>query len=481
KGAASNEYIDYTNIADLTFNAALLNSMTKVQRLKAPEGWPVLAPYAAILLEDESLKTIQKDGDITSALDRLRKWREQRKPEVEALIERLDALMGDIRRGTDIPVRRARGASDCSRGSDGQECPSYVECLSSWKLFLSAKIDDTEAISHLLNALDTSFGYSCYAQQEAKTTELDDLATRKKTWEKAEAFCRHDQKIRAAHHYSQLQVKRDGPVGGLKDKLRALGKKLENVSVLMESEAKLQSQLLDPLDSLQTTCKTRYLQAFDELTGKCEAVRTEIDKLPEKAEFTTVAELVKIDALGTLDVGALRNGIGACKAGLFDCSLDRNGVERALKDRPLPEGCALHVDEAGNLIETAEKAQEQAKSLVRSALVSMAKLLRQPALVTLLNQGAQEPFIAEVLNTADADKLADLLARRIPADRAHPKVLDKYLKRIVVRVVRLQDFHPSKATIEKGDIDEVVGEFRQFLESAVDGDGKSQSTILEIR
>ena len=48
-------------------------------------------------------------------------------------------------------------------------------------------------------------------------------------------------------------------------------------------------------------------------------------------------------------------------------------------------------------------------------------------------------------------------------------------------MVRLQDFHPSKATIEKDEIDEVVGEFRQFLESAVDDDGKSQSTILEIK
>ena len=57
--------------------------MTKIQRLKAPEGWPVLAPYAAILLDDESLKTIQKDGDIAAALDRLKKWREHRKPEVE--------------------------------------------------------------------------------------------------------------------------------------------------------------------------------------------------------------------------------------------------------------------------------------------------------------------------------------------------------------------------------------------------------------
>jgi len=63
KGAATTEYIDYTNIADLTFNAALLNSKTKVQRLKAPEGWPVLAPYAAILLDDESLKSIPVGKD----------------------------------------------------------------------------------------------------------------------------------------------------------------------------------------------------------------------------------------------------------------------------------------------------------------------------------------------------------------------------------------------------------------------------------
>src|SRR5208283_1161963 len=270
KGAAATEYIDYTNIADLTFNAALLNSMTKVQRLKAPEGWPVLAPYAAILLDDESLKTIQNDGDIATALDRLRRWREQRKPEVEALIERLDALMGDI----------------------GQPNP-VADCLSSWKAFLSAKIDDTEAISHLLNALDTSFGYTCFAEQEAKSTELDDLATRKKTREKADAFCRHDPKISAAYRYSQLQVKKDGPVGELKDKLRSLGKKLDHVGDLMESEAKLQSQLLDLLDSVQATYKTRYLQAFDEVTGKCEAVRTEIENLTDKAEFTTVAELVK--------------------------------------------------------------------------------------------------------------------------------------------------------------------------------------------
>ena len=165
--------------------------------------------------------------------------------------------------------------------ADIQQTNPVADTLSSWRAFLSAKIDDADAISHLLNALDTAFGYTCYADQEAKSTELDDLATRKKTWEKADAFCRHDQRILAAHRYSQLTVKKDGPVGELKDKFRSLGKKLEHVGDLMESEAKLQSQLLDLLDAVQGTYKTRYLQAFDEVTGKCEAGPLEIDNLPD--------------------------------------------------------------------------------------------------------------------------------------------------------------------------------------------------------
>ena len=450
--------IDYTNIADQTFNAALLNSMAKIQRLKAPEGWPVLAPFAAILLDDESLKTIQKDGDITTALDRLKKWREHQSPEVKALIERLDTLMADIQQ--DNPV---------------------ADSLASWLKFLSAKIDDAEAISHLLNAFDTSFGYSCYADQEAKATELDDLTTRKKTWEKAAAFCRHDKKIRAAYRYSQLTVKKDGPVGELKDKLRNLGKKLEHTHDLMESEAKLQSQLLDLLEEVQSVYRTRYLQAFDELTGKCEEVRSEIDNLPESRPFQAIAELVKIDALASIKVATLKDEVARYKDGLFQSSLDRNAVERGLKERPQPERCALHVDEADGLVAAAEDAMVQAKDKVQAALLNMASLLRQPALRSLLEQGKQETFIADVLAASSDDGLATLLAESVPVDPANARLLAKYLKQIVVKVIHLNEFHPTKTKVEKGDIESVVGEFRKFLETAVDGDGKGQSTILEIK
>jgi hypothetical protein len=249
----------------------------------------------------------------------------------------------------------------------------------------------------------------------------------------------------------------------------------------MVSEAKLQSQLLDPLDSVQTTYKTRYLQAFDEVTGKCEQVRSEIDSLPDSGAFQAIAELVKIDALASVDVGTLRDEANAGKDGLFQCSLDRNAVERALKERPQPEGCSLHVDDAGQLVAEAEEAHAKAQGVVRSALLNMASLLRQPALRSLLEQGKQEPFIAEVLAAPGDEKLADILAARIPADPGNARLLAKYLKRIVVKVIHLNEFHPTKTKVEKGDIELVVGEFRAFLETAVDGDGKGQSTILEIK
>ena len=64
-----------------------------------------------------------------------------------------------------------------------------------------------------------------------------------------------------------------------------------------------------------------------------------------------------------MDVGTLRDEVTASKDGLFQSSLDRNAVERALKDRPQPEGCSLHVDDADQLVAEAEEALEQGEGV----------------------------------------------------------------------------------------------------------------------
>jgi hypothetical protein len=152
-----------------------------------------------------------------------------------------------------------------------------------------------------------------------------------------------------------------------------------------------------------------------------------------------------------------------------------------LRDRPVPEGCALDVDQAEDLIRAATAAGNAARSLVHEELVSIAGLLRQPALWSLLDQGRKEPFIAEVLATSDTESLAGLLATRLPSDPDRVGLLAKYLKRVVVKVIKMQDSRPSRSTVERGEIEHVVGEFRRFLEATVGDDGQGQRIIVEFR
>ncbi|MGA7501638.1 MAG: hypothetical protein WBX00_33315 [Isosphaeraceae bacterium] len=47
--------------------------------------------------------------------------------------------------------------------------------------------------------------------------------------------------------------------------------------------------------------------------------------------------------------------------------------------------------------------------------------------------------------------------------------------------VRLRDFKPTKAKVERSEMETVVQEFRRFLEAAVDGEAKDQTIMVEIR
>jgi hypothetical protein len=338
KGAGALPHLDYTNIADVTVNAALLNSMARVERLEAPAGWPVLAPYAAVLLQNDGLKALQRDTEIQKAVAALLQFRDAERPQADDLARRLDDLLADV----------------------GQPNP-IAETLAAWKQFLAAPVEAAHAIPHLLNALDTAFGYRAYADNESKATEVDDLATRRQTILKAAAFLRHERDIRAAHYYSRLKVTKSGVLGELRSRLDLLGRALGRVAELLDSEAKLQAQLLDPLEDVRKTYRTRFLQAYDEVTGRCEGARGAIEGLPGSPPFRAVELVAGIETLGKQDVAALRQAVLDCRAGLFVSRLDRDGVERALRERPEPDGCPLHVDQAGALVAAAEEAQQRAR------------------------------------------------------------------------------------------------------------------------
>lgn len=458
KAAQLVPHLDLSNLADLQVNASLLGGMGQIQKLKAPEGWPVLAPYAAVLLEDDSLQQLQREDEIQQALIRLRKYQEEKKPFITKLVQDMDELCADI--GQPNPVE---------------------DTLVCWKKLMAAHIGDEDQISYWLNALEQAFDYKTHTDNESKSSEVDDLRSRLDEWQRTQEFCSEDREIRAAHRYSQLDLSDGSVLKELRPKLKSLKKTLDSLETLMESTAKLHSQLLVPFHEVRDAYKTRYLQAYDEVTCKCEQVSQAVAELTNGSELTALRLLQKIEALKGINTTLLQQNLDACLDDLFETEADRNTVERELNTRPLPVNCPLVVDGADDHLANAAEIQANADSMVHHALVNASALLQQPALRENLEQGRGEAFIDAILETKAPDALAAVLAEKLSADAELVNVIAKYLKKIQVMGIRLSDFKPSKTTVERQEIEEVVNEFKQFLESAFEFDGKQQSVIVEFK
>lgn len=458
KAAQIVPHLDLSNLGDMQINASLLAEMAQIQKLKAPEGWPILAPYAAILLEDDSLQHLQREDEIQAALIRLKKYQDEKKPVITKLSQDMDELCEEIARPNPV-----------------------ADTLGCWKKLMESHIGDDEAIAFWLNALEQSFGYKTHTDNESKTSEIDDLRTRLDEWQRTAEFCTKDRDVRAANRYSLLDLPEESVIKELRPKLKSLAKKLDSLDTLLESTAKLHSQLLEPFAEVRDAYKTRYLQAYDEVTSKCEQVSQTIGDLTSGNEFTALTQLQKIDALSGINMTVLRSNLEACLGSLFATEVDRNTVERDLNSRPLPARCTLVIDEAEGHVTAADQTQAKAEAMVHQSLVNAAALLQQPALRENLQQGSGEPFIDGLLAAADAEALASYLAQQLSDDPERAALIAKYLKKIQVHGIRLSDFKPTKKTVEKNDVDTVVNEFRSFLEAAFKSDGKPQSIIVEFK
>jgi hypothetical protein len=143
-------------------------------------------------LDEPAVKAVQQDAEINGAVKKLLEFHAKKKPEVATLADRLKDLFEEI--------RLANPAADT---------------LADWKAFFEAEIDRSEPSAHLRNALDSAFGYKVYEENEVMQAEVDDLATRKRTWERATAFAGHDREVRAAARYAKLRVSSTGELADL--------------------------------------------------------------------------------------------------------------------------------------------------------------------------------------------------------------------------------------------------------------------------
>jgi len=456
--------IDYTNIGAVDFKVAVLDAFDQVQRLKPPEGWEVLAPFAAILLEDEAVKAVREEAEIQAALRRLLEYKAQALPEYRKLRKGLVDLFAGLQ----------------------QPLPG-AERLAAWETLLSGPVDAADPIPFFRSSLEKAFGYPVYHDELVQNEDLDDFTLRQGQVEQAGRFYTHREAFRAAMRYLAVEVPEEADLADLKRSLDGCRSKLVHLEAWLNSEPRLQNEFLAPMAEAIALYRVRYLQAFDQVVSHTEQARQHIAELEQGREFCTLQVLAGVPGLGAPGPGGdatanLRQALrqAAVSSELFPAALTRAAIERDLPYWPQPSNCPLTLGNSAEWIGRAGRVLETCRQALAGALHEKAFLLDSPALQARLVEHQAHPFIAALLAAKDVTSLAAVLIDGLtdtPQAEENREALARALRRLMVRRINLGDFCPSLHTIEAGDLDAVTAEFRRFLAGQLQASGEDTAVI----
>lgn len=461
--------IDYSNLAEIDFSARVLDSLTEIQKVTRPENWEVLQPYAEKLL-GESLATVQDDAAIASYRTRLREL-------------------------------FASGAAEARRVADSAEhlfatlgvAPIYASDAQHIAALYQTDLADGNDIDRVLHALREIFGYQAFTNGRAERSEVDDLGNRLRDYQNLQRFLVYETEIRTADRY----VKHDlsGDRGALRDivmQQRAVADKLKNLQPLIDEEVRLRTELIGstPLQpgergtirALITGYTQSYLALHDDVLNKIDDERRAILALVEGAEMRMVRALEDVSALQPAISGQLSEQLRALANELFSCpAASHDSVRRQLATSPVHE-CGLTFANAVEHLGNARAKRELAQHRWDEAIDLKLAVFFNATVRERLEQGRGDPLIDGILGSTTRAELRAFLVQATDETPDLAERINRYLKRIVVKRVRLADFKPTMSTVESGQISALAREFQQFLEDqlcSVEGD-RDTLPVLQI-
>lgn len=454
--------IDYTNIVDVDFKVSTLDGFEQIQLLNAPEGWDLLAPFAAILLEDETIGNIHEDADIQQAILKLGAWQKQQKENFDDLQKGIGRTM------TEFNITNP-----------------HAEAMKAWSKIIQAPIDSSDVISSWRNALESAFAYPIHSQDLVQADDLDDLRLKISCLRQWKAFYSHDNAFRSDMRYFELTLPEAAPFDEIMAQLTECRKGLDHLEDWMVDEALFTAEFLDPMQGVIDTYRVRYLQLFDHVVTHNGKIRQSISELSSSAAFNAVDLLGTVPSLGENHKQKLLNLFDQALdcPDLFPADLTRSGVERDLAASPRPVNCPLTIDNGEEWIEKINRVFHKCQDALEEALEDKVRLLRSPALKERLSQGLEDTFISKILDTKSDTELQNYLVETLdqPGANLLVETLAKYLKKVNLVKIKLSDFQPSKQTIEVKEIPMLVREFEQYLINHVGIDDDDQTLkIIKI-
>lgn len=438
-------HVDYSNLREVEFSVKVLDALGEVQKMARPENWEVLRPYVEKLL-GETITTTHDDAVISG-------YRSQ-----------LKSLFATSREESARLVTKAKALFECLK----QTNPYEAEVQQVAALF-GADLSTGNDINLALHALKQAFGYKAFDDNTPSQTEVDDLANRLKNYRDIQTLLKFETELRAGSAYVSHVLPEIKALKNVREQQTEVAGKLAKLQSYLDSEVRLVTELIgqtppaagetDTINSLVRAYTEVYATMHDTVVGKLDDHRQGIEALPASKEFNALQVLEGISALkpaisSTLDFAQFVARLQSCP------QASRHSVEAQLVNTPVHE-CGLTFENFQAHLDAAAAIEAQAKGLLDNALNKKVEVFLNAAIRSRLEQGKHEAVVAEILKRTT---LADLRAHLVSA--ASPELvqtINRYLKNIVTKTVKLSDFKPSIATVEPDQVGQVAEELGKFL------------------
>jgi len=334
----------------------------------------------------------------------------------------------------------------------------------------------------LRNGIEKAFGYPIYHEDVVRSEDVDDLIIRRNEIDQVGRFYTYREQLRAGMRYLDVEIPATPELADLKRNLAALKQRMKDLDAGVKNETRLLNEFIQPMQEVIESYRVRYLQAFDQVVSHTEQVRQELGEVESQPDFQALKALAQLKALGADPCPAIQNLVRQLEISpdLFSASLTRAGVERDLAYWPQPANCPLTLGNSSEWITRANAALQAARESVQTALTAKVQLLLSPSLQQRLKQAEEEALIRDVLASQTSAELADKLVSYFTgSDRdALLRLLEKYLKQVIVIKIKLNEFVPSKHTFEGGEIPQLVSEFTIYLQNQITGKNPEDQTIV---
>ena len=439
--------LDSSNIAEIDFSAKVLDSLHEVQRVVVDDAWIVLRPYASKLL----------NRDIPDTLD-------------EAQISSCRRELIDLFRSKNEEAQKVRQKSSEIFGLLKAENP-YQKDLDRLLSFFCTDLTAGEEVDSILFALDSSLGYKAFEKDRSSQEEVDDLANLLRIYDKIREFLGFERELATLQSYLSYELPDIPELGRVRKIHRSLADRIKDPKPYVDSDLKFRSEILgsspdqnDTLQSLLHEYSALYSTMHDNLLSGVEECRAEMAKLLTGDELRALEAMEAISAIPKGEHAAISRKIAELKDSLFSChDPSASSLNLALHIRP-EHDCGLSFARADGILKDARSRADEARTTIDDALNRRAEILYSPAIRERLSQGIGEPAIDAILACHSPEELRSHLVESLSEDPSVVDVINRYLKRVVIKAVKISDFQPTIRTVEREHLERVVSEFRKFLE-----------------